>query len=111
MEAATASQRNGDTMITEHALLPVRHGSEESFEAAFAAALPLIAATPGFRGASLSRCLERPNHYLLLVGWDTLDDHTVGFRGSPRYTEWSELLHHFYDPFPEVLHLELVSST
>jgi heme-degrading monooxygenase HmoA len=54
----------------------------------------------------LSRCLEQPNHYLLLVEWETLEDHTVGFRGSAAFEEWRSLLHHFYDPKPLVEHFE-----
>lgn len=91
-------------MILEHALLPVRPGTETAFEAAFARARPLIAASRGFRRLSLSRCLERPGAYLLLVEWDSVEDHTEGFRGSARYTQWRELLHSFYDPFPAVEH-------
>ena len=48
--------------------------------------------------------LERPSRYLLLVEWETLEDHTIGFRQSPRYEKWRALLHHFYDPFPVVEH-------
>ena len=59
---------------------------------------------PGFRNLSLSRCLERPGGYLLLVEWDRLEDHTEGFRGSPAYADWRALLHSFYDPFPVVEH-------
>ena len=59
---------------------------------------------PGFRALSLSRSIETPTSFLLLVDWDTLEDHTVGFRGSPEYAEWKALLHPFYDPFPEVQH-------
>ena len=70
-------------MVLEHALLPVRSGEEHLFEAAFAEAVPLIAGTPGFRRLTLSRCLERPSMYLLLVEWDRLEDHAVGFRESP----------------------------
>lgn len=55
---------------------------------------------------SLSRCLEEPNRYLLLVEWEQLEDHTIGFRGSTAYEEWRSLLHHFYDPFPIVDHYE-----
>jgi heme-degrading monooxygenase HmoA len=47
---------------------------------------------------------------LLLVQWDSLEDHTVGFRGSPQYQQWRELLHRFYEPFPLVEHYELVNS-
>jgi heme-degrading monooxygenase HmoA len=91
-------------MILEHALLDVKPGQEAAFEAAIAAARPLIAATPGFRSIAVRRCLETPNRYLLLVEWERLEDHTVGFRQSPRYAEWKALLHHFYAPFPIVEH-------
>ncbi|MDQ1672051.1 MAG: hypothetical protein QOC98_613 [Frankiaceae bacterium] len=91
-------------VILEHALLPVRPGQEGEFEAAFAQAKAIIAAAPGFVRLSLSRCLEHPNSYLLLVEWDRLEDHVEGFRGSPRYQEWRRLLHHFYEPFPVVEH-------
>ena len=90
--------------VLEHALLPVRPGQEEAFEAAFARARPLVAASPGLRSLRLSRCLERPSVYLLLVEWDTVEAHTQGFRRSPAYTEWRALLHGFYDPFPVVEH-------
>ncbi|MFC3962736.1 antibiotic biosynthesis monooxygenase family protein [Nocardia jiangsuensis] len=95
-------------MITEHALLPVRPGREAEFEAAFARARPLIAGSPGFRGLTLSRSAETPTTYLLLVLWDSIEQHTVGFRGSPEYAEWKALLHHFYDPFPVVEHFRPV---
>ena len=91
-------------MILEHALLPVRPGQEADFERAFATAKDIISAVPGFRTLILSRCLERPGGYLLLVEWDRLEDHTEGFRGSPAYEDWRALLHSFYDPFPVVEH-------
>lgn len=91
-------------MIVEHALLSVRAGAESDFEAAFARARSLIEASPGFVDLSLSRGVERPGVYLLLVWWGRVEDHTEGFRGSPRYEEWRRLLHHFYEPFPLVEH-------
>ena len=97
-------------MITEHALLPVISGLEEDFEEAFDQARLIIASMPGFISLSLSRSIETPSTYLLLVKWDSLDDHTVGFRGSPQYQQWRELLHRFYEPFPNVEHYELVNS-
>lgn len=90
--------------VLEHAVLDVRPGQEAAFEAAFAEATQIIAASPGFVDLRVSRCLERPNVYLLLVRWRRLEDHTEGFRGSPAYARWRELLHHFYDPFPTVEH-------
>jgi heme-degrading monooxygenase HmoA len=91
-------------VIREHAILPVRPGLEEDFLAAFTTARPLIESMPGFRGLSLSRSVELPSSFLLLVDWERLEDHTEGFRGSPEYAEWRALLHRFYDPFPDVQH-------
>jgi heme-degrading monooxygenase HmoA len=91
-------------MILEHAVLPVLPGQEPEFEAAFGQARSIISAMPGFRSLALRRSLESPNLYLLLVEWDSLEDHTEGFRGSPQYDEWRALLHKYYDPFPVVEH-------
>ena len=91
-------------MVLEHALLPVIPGREREFEAAFVLARPIIAGMPGFIDLTLSRCIERPNVFLLLVHWRELTDHTEGFRGSPEYQQWRALLHHFYEPFPTVEH-------
>ena len=95
-------------MVLEHALLPVRPGEAEEFLLAFAEAKRIIAASPGFVRLELSRCVERPDTFLLLVEWERLADHTEGFRGSAAYEEWRRLLHRFYDPFPVVEHFERV---
>jgi heme-degrading monooxygenase HmoA/GNAT superfamily N-acetyltransferase len=91
-------------VVLEHALLPVRPGRGGEFETAFEQARSIIAAAPGFRSLRLSRCLERPDVYLLLVEWERVEDHTEGFRGSAGYAEWRRLLHSFYEPFPVVEH-------
>lgn len=91
-------------MILEVAVLNVRQGQEQEFEAAFAGARRIIAASPGCLSHRLERCLETPGRYLLLVQWRTLEDHTIGFRQSTPYEEWKKRLHHFYDPFPAVEH-------
>lgn len=91
-------------MILEVAILNVKPGQETAFELAMQEARPLIEATPGFININVRKCLEVPNRYLLLVSWETLEDHTVGFRQSDRYGKWRHLLHHFYDPFPTVEH-------
>ncbi|WP_439656524.1 antibiotic biosynthesis monooxygenase family protein [Lentzea sp. HUAS TT2] len=98
-------------MITEHALLDVLPGSAEEFEWAFGEARELISASPGFRGLELLRCLDTPSRYLLLVRWDSVEAHTVGFRQGPTYAQWSALLHRFYSPFPVVSHFESALST
>lgn len=91
-------------MILEAAILSVRAGEELAFEAAMTTARPLIASTPGFRSIEVRRGIETPGCYLLLVGWDTVADHEIGFRGSALYAEWRTLLHHFYEPMPVVEH-------
>jgi heme-degrading monooxygenase HmoA len=92
------------TSVLEAARLDVRPGQAEAFLGAFAQARPMIEATPGFLGLDLRRCVEEPDRFLLLVEWESVEAHTVGFRGSDRYHRWRELLHHFYDPFPVVEH-------
>ena len=98
-------------MVLELAVLDVRRGSTDDFEAAFEEAKSIISAMPGFISLELQRCLEATSRYVLLVRWERLEDHTEGFRGSPEYERWRALLHHFYDPFPTVEHYELVVRT
>lgn len=94
-------------MIVESAVLDIKTGQKSAFEAAFANAQTIIAAADGYINHQLLRCLENDHRYLLLVHWETLEDHTDGFRGSAAYQEWKALLHHFYDPFPTVEHYQL----
>jgi heme-degrading monooxygenase HmoA len=95
-------------VILEVAVLNVKAGEGAAFEAAFKEAQRIIASMPGYVEHELQRCLEVENQYVLLVRWQTLEDHTVGFRGSAQYQEWKRLLHHFYAPFPTVEHYEPV---
>lgn len=93
-------------MIVEHALLHVIPHRTDEFEAAFAAATSIISSMPGFVNLTLSRGIEQPHVYLLLVEWERLEDHTEGFRKSDEYQKWKTLLHHFYEPFPVVSHFD-----
>lgn len=93
-------------MILEVAMLNVKAGKETEFEATFAKAQNIICGMKGYISHQLQKCLERPNKYVLLVNWQTLEDHTVGFRESDQYKVWKELLHHFYEPFPTVEHFQ-----
>ncbi|CAA9220528.1 MAG: Uncharacterized protein YczJ [uncultured Adhaeribacter sp.] len=95
-------------MILEVAVLNVIATQTQAFETAFAQAQSIIKGMPGYISHELQRCLEKENQYILLVNWQTLTDHTVGFRQSPQYQEWKKLLHHFYDPFPTVEHYQKV---
>ena len=91
-------------MILEVAFLDIIPGRENEFRHSFERAQHLIASMKGYLGHELRKCIEKPSRYLLLVRWEELSDHTLGFRGSPEYQEWKQLLHHYYDPFPEVEH-------
>jgi heme-degrading monooxygenase HmoA len=91
-------------MILEVAILDVRSGLTSEFKAAFQQAAPIIASMPGYINHELQQCLENEHRYLLLVSWQKLEDHTIGFRQSTEYQEWRSLLHHFYDPFPTIEH-------
>jgi heme-degrading monooxygenase HmoA len=91
-------------MVLEVAVLNVRPGQSDAFEATFREAQQIIAASRGYQRHELRRCLEAADRYLLLVWWDSLESHTEGFRGSAAYRRWRELLHPFYDPFPTVEH-------
>ena len=97
-------------MILEVAILNIRPGESADFERAFAEAQAIIASMPGYVSHQLLRRLETADQYLLLVQWQTLEDHTVGFRQSARYQDWKRLLHHFYEPFPTVEHYAPVVS-
>ena len=91
-------------MILEVAMLYIKAGQSDAFGEAFAEAQTIIASMPGYISHSLQKCLEQENKFILLVQWQTLEDHTVGFRHSEEYQKWKELLHHFYNPFPTVEH-------
>lgn len=91
-------------MILEVAILNVRPGLEAEFEKAFSTAQEIISSMQGYISHELRKCIENDSRYALLVNWETLEDHTVGFRESEEYQRWRALLHHFYDPFPEVEH-------
>jgi heme-degrading monooxygenase HmoA/ribosomal protein S18 acetylase RimI-like enzyme len=95
-----------DRRILEIALMSVKAGQTESFEASFRQASAIISSMKGYAGHELRKCVEDGHKYALLVHWETLEDHTIGFRESPQYQEWRALLHHYYDPFPVVEHYE-----
>ncbi|AYB43301.1 antibiotic biosynthesis monooxygenase family protein [Paenibacillus lautus] len=95
-------------MILEVAMLHVKPGQTSDFERSFQVASGIISKMKGYIHHELKRCLEDDHKYILLVKWETLEDHTIGFRESEEYQEWKQRLHHFYDPFPVVEHFEEV---
>ncbi|MEO8558190.1 MAG: antibiotic biosynthesis monooxygenase [Rhodospirillales bacterium] len=97
-------------MILEIATLDVKPSQREEFQAAFKQAAPIIAGMKGYLAHQIQECIEDKQRFVLLVWWQTLEDHTVGFRHSVEYQQWRALLHHFYDPFPTVQHFSLLSG-
>ena len=90
-------------MVYEYAKLTIAPGREAEFEAAFAEALAIFEQAHGCEGAELERCVESAS-YQLVVAWETLEDHTVGFRQSPLFDQWRGLVGEFFAAPPEVLH-------
>jgi len=95
-------------MILEAVMLQVKPGSEGDYEETFRTASKIISSMPGYVSHNLQRCMEVKGKYLLLVSWENIEDHIVGFRESNEYKEWKNLLHRYYDPFPVVEHFEKV---
>lgn len=95
-------------MITEVAVLNIKKDNSKDFETAFNKAQSIISTAKGYIQHSLLKCMEEADKYVLVVQWQTLDDHTEGFRKSNNYNEWKKLLHHFYEPFPTVEHYKKI---
>ncbi|MCR8656644.1 antibiotic biosynthesis monooxygenase family protein [Paenibacillus endoradicis] len=96
-------------MILEVAVLHIKPELSDSFESTFKKASKIIASMEGYIEHQLQKCLEQANKYILLVRWETLEAHEIGFRGSEQYQEWKSLLHHYYSPFPVVEHYREIS--
>ena len=96
-------------MILEHADLRIDPAQAAAFEQAIERGLStVIAQAPGYRGHKVNRSIESPGRYVLTIFWATLEDHTVGFRQSPAFTEWRAIVGPFFLQPPVVEHFELV---
>ena len=91
-------------MILEVAILNIKKELSEEYEDAFKKAESIISSMKGYISHQLKKCIEEDNKYILLVNWETLEDHEIGFRKSEEYNIWKKMLHHFYEPFPKVEH-------
>jgi heme-degrading monooxygenase HmoA len=91
-------------MIVERAMIDVLPGHEEEFERALAEAHGVIGRALGFRELHVLRGIERPGTYLLLIEWDRVEDHMIGFRESDLFVRWRELLGPHFERPPEVEH-------
>lgn len=90
------------TGVMEVAILDLLEGKADEFSNAFAQAEVFIKDTKGYISHELKSCFENPNRYILLVHWQSIEDHNVGFRESDNYQHWKALLHHFYETIPTV---------
>ena len=99
-------------MILEHADIRIDPSQASAFEEAILRGVnTVIAHAKGFKGYKVNRSIESPGRYLLMIYWNTLEDHTVGFRGSPAFAEWRAIVGPFFAQPPVVEHLELVGKS
>ncbi|RZS86012.1 antibiotic biosynthesis monooxygenase family protein [Pigmentiphaga kullae] len=97
-------------MIYELAHIEIQPGTQEKFEAGVQEAAPLFQRAKGCHGMELHQTLEDPNAYLLVVQWETLEDHTVHFRGSEDFQAWRALVGGYFAKPPEVRHATTVAK-
>jgi heme-degrading monooxygenase HmoA len=91
-------------MIVEIADFAVLPGHEEQFAEAYAQARELLVGTEGFRSARMTRGIETPARFVLMVEWESVEAHTETFRGSAAFTRWRELIGPHFDGLPHVEH-------
>jgi heme-degrading monooxygenase HmoA len=95
-------------MILEIAEFDVLAGKEQMFAKASHAASKVISQSKGFISVEFNQCLEKPTRFLAFIRWQTLEDHTIGFRESPLFTEWRAILSPFFNTAPVALHYNIV---
>ena len=96
-------------MILEIAQIDVKPGMEAEFEAGVKKALPVFKRAKGCKNLALQRSIEKPSRFRLFIQWETLENHTVDFRGSADFQEWRKLVGHCFASPPEVEHVREVS--
>ena len=99
-------------MILEIADIRIAPGQQAAFEEALQRALATVASkAQGMRGYKVNRGIESPERYVLQIFWDTLEDHTVGFRQSPLFAQWRAIIGPFFAGPPMVEHFDLLSKS
>jgi heme-degrading monooxygenase HmoA len=99
-------------MILELADIRIHPGQQAAFEKAIELGLSTVASqAKGFRGATVNRGIENPDRFVLQIFWDTLEDHTVGFRQSPLFAEWRAIVGPFFAAPPHVEHFDLTYTS
>ncbi len=99
-------------MILEIADIRIAPGQNAAFEAAVQRGLDEVASrAKGFKGAKVNRGIESPQRYVLQIFWDSLEDHTVGFRQGPLFAQWRAIVGPFFANPPVVEHFDLVTKS
>ena len=97
-------------MVLEVALIDVQPGQEDAFAKAYATARPLLATTPGCRSVRMTRGIESPSRFVLLVEWDSVQAHIENFRDSERFGQWRGHIGPYFASPPVVEHFEDVPA-
>ena len=95
-------------MVTEIADFRVLPDSQDTFADAVTEGLKYVSDTPGFRTARLTRSAETPTRFILLIEWDSIEAHTVGFRESENFGRWRAIVGPHFDGAPNVEHFDQV---
>lgn len=99
-------------MILELADIRIHPGQQAAFDEAIQRGLAtVISRASGFRGFKVNKGIESTERYILQIFWDTLEDHTVAFRGGPLFAEWRAIVGPFFASPPVVEHFELVAKS
>lgn len=99
-------------MILEIADITIVAGKQAEFDAAIVRGLETVASKAGgFRGYKVNKCMETPERYVLMIYWDTLEDHTEGFRQGPLFPEWRAIVGPFFAKPPHVEHFTLLGKS
>ena len=96
-------------MILELADIRIAPGKQAEFDAAIQRGVETVASkAQGFRGYKVNRSVESPERYLLMIYWDTLENHSVDFREGPLFPQWRAIVGPYFTGPPVVEHFELV---
>ncbi|MFT5532352.1 MAG: heme-degrading monooxygenase HmoA [Burkholderiaceae bacterium] len=99
-------------MILELADIRILPGKQIEFDAAITRGVELaISKATGFCGYKINKSIESPERYVLMIYWDTLENHTVDFRESAAFQEWRALVGPFFAAAPVVEHFTLLSKS
>ena len=99
-------------MILEIAEIRIAPGQQAAFDEAIVRGLTTVASqAKGFRGWKVNKCIESPERYVLHIFWDTVEDHTVGFRQGPLFAQWRAIVGPFFAAAPVVEHFTLLGKS